>query len=177
MSESKILLSVGRFIHCKGYDILLEAAKSIPSDIGIYIVGGEPTEEYLKYVNKYGLQNVHFIGFKDKSNLKKWYLASDVFVLPTRGDVWGLVVNEAMANALPIITTDMCGAGLELVENGKNGYIVPSENPSSLSDAVTQIFANESLLSDMKLSCLEKIRNYTVEQMAMSHVNYFKNKT
>ena len=71
------------------------------------------------------LNNVHFIDFKNKDTLKEYYHVADVFVLPTREDIWGLVINEALAYGLPVITTDKCMAGLEMIENGKNGYIIP----------------------------------------------------
>lgn len=55
-------------------------------------------------------------------------MAADIFVHPTREDIWGLVVNEAMAKGLPVITTDRCVAGLELIKNESVGRIVPVEN-------------------------------------------------
>ena len=63
---------------------------------------------------------MHFIAFQEKEMLEKYYIAADVFILLTRGDVWGLSINEAMANALPVITTDRCIAGIELVEQNGN---------------------------------------------------------
>ena len=52
--------------------------------------------------------------------------------MPTREDIWGLVINEAMAYGLPIITTDNCLAGLELIKNEENGYIIPVNNTELL---------------------------------------------
>ncbi|MDO5425085.1 MAG: glycosyltransferase, partial [Eubacteriales bacterium] len=103
--EKKIVLAVGQYIYRKGFDILLKASEMLDSDIGIYIIGGEPTKEYLQIIENYGLHNVHFAGFMNKKELSDYYKAADLFVLPTREDVWGLVINEALAYGLPIITT------------------------------------------------------------------------
>ena len=65
------------------------------------------------------LKNVYFIPFQNSDIIELYFKAADLFVFPTREDIWGLVINEAMANALPIITTDRCVAGLELIENEK----------------------------------------------------------
>ena len=94
---------------------------------------------------EYGLSNVYFEGFKNKDELKDYYRAADLFCLQTRGDVWGLVINEAMAEGLPVITTDKCVAGLELVENGINGYVVPVEDEEKLSKKITEIMQNVEL--------------------------------
>ena len=82
--EKKVLLSIGQFIHRKGFDILLRSAASLDGDTGIYIVGGEPTEEYKAICEELGLSNVHFLTFMKKEKLVLYYKAADLFVLPTR---------------------------------------------------------------------------------------------
>ena len=71
------------------------------------------------------------MSFMTKKELADWYQAADLFVMPTREDVWGLVVNEAMAYGLPVISSDMCGAASEMVKNGYNGYIFENEIQSN----------------------------------------------
>ena len=73
MKETKIILSVGQFIHRKGFDILIDAARQIDGNVGIYIVGGEPTPEYLEQISSHGLNNIHFLNFMSPSELKKYY--------------------------------------------------------------------------------------------------------
>ena len=63
-------------------------------------------------------------------------MAADVFVMPTREDIWGLVINEAMAYGLPVVSTDKCIAALELVKNGRNGYIIPPNQPKEIAQKV-----------------------------------------
>jgi glycosyltransferase involved in cell wall biosynthesis len=172
ISEERVILSIGQFIPRKGFDILMKAAASLEKNIGIYIVGGEPTEEYLKLRDELGLSNVHFVGFQNKTVLAQYYKGAELFVLPTREDIWGLVINEAMAYGLPVITTDRCVAGLELVEDGINGYIVPVEDSVSLSEAIQKVLSAD--LVKMGEASLEKIRPYTIENMATVHGEIFR---
>ena len=167
-----MVLSIGQFIPRKGFDILMRAAAGLEKDIGFYIVGGEPTEEYRKLREELGLENVHFVGFRKKDALARYYRAADLFVLPTREDIWGLVINEAMAYGLPVITTDRCVAGLELVEEGVNGSIVPVEDDAALAGKMKEILSSD--LEKMGTASLEKIRAYTIENMAKAHVAIFE---
>ena len=172
MKEEKIVIGVGQFIHRKGNDVLMKAAHILndPS-IGFYIIGGEPTEEYLALKEKLGLDNLHFVDFKIKSELAKWYKSADLFVLPTREDIWGLVVNEAMQFGLPVVTTDRCVAGLELVKDNENGFIVPVDDSSSLADKMHVILNNNELRSKMAEESLRKISGHTIENMVICHLD------
>lgn len=174
MEEEKIVISVGQFIQRKGFDILLKAWKGCSEVAGLYIIGAEVTEEYTRLQKELKLKNVHFVGFKSQNELKKYYQAADMFVLTTREDIWGLVINEAMANGLPVVTTERCVAGLELVKNGVNGYIVPVENVEETSNAINDILQNSKMQVAMAKSNLSTIRNYTIEQMAIKHMEVFE---
>ena len=92
--EKHMILAIGQMIHRKGFDVLMHAAKDLDPDTGIYFVGGEAPEAYWKLREALGLPNVHFLGFQKKDQLAKFYKAADLFVLPTREDIWGLVINE-----------------------------------------------------------------------------------
>lgn len=174
MKEQYIVISVGQFIHRKGYDVLLQAACNIDKNIGIYIIGGTPTKEYLAYKQENNLEHVHFVDFMPKNELKTWYYAADAFVLPTREDIWGLVINEAMAAGLPVVTTDRCIAGLELVEEGQNGYIVPAEDSVALAEKISLLFDHLEGLRKMSRKSLALIQPYTIENMAQRHYDVLK---
>lgn len=171
--ERRIILSVGSFIPRKGFDILLKAAAELRDQYGVYIVGGGDTDQYKQLIDYYGLKNIHFVSFMKSADLKKCYMAADVFVLPTRQDVWGLVINEAMAAGLPVITTDRCVAGIELVDQE---YIVPVGNAEALSDRIKLFMENDELRWQVGSRNLEKIREYTIENMARVHWNIFLSK-
>lgn len=165
MTEERIVLAVGQFIPRKGFDLLVKAACGL-KDTGVYIVGGEAPEEYIRLKSELNARNVHFAGFKLKEELKRYYRAADVFVHPTREDIWGLVINEAMANGLPVVTTTRCAAGLQLIRNGENGFIVPVDDEKALRDAISGAF-------DLHWNA-EIIAPYSVENMARVHMQHWR---
>lgn len=176
--EDKILLSVGRFSYQegygKGYDTLMRCAEILDNKIGIYIVGDNPTEEFITWKENKNLTNVHFVGFKTKQELAYYYAAADVFVLMTRSDVWGLVINEAMMFNLPIITTEMCVAGVELVKENENGFVLSVDDSINLKNKVELLLNDEELLRRYSENSGKKILGYTIEEMAIRHIKYLE---
>ena len=171
MTEEKILLYVGRFDPKKGMDDLLHAVPALDKNVGVYFVGGQAGEQHLFFCRDHGIENAHFVGFKKKEELALYYQAADALVLPTWSDVWGLVINEAMACGLPVITTDRCVAGMELVEPGKTGYIVPIRDTDALAEACNRLLSED--YAAMGAAALEAVRPYTVENMVKAHVDIF----
>lgn len=174
INEENVIISVGQFSYRKGFDVLIESAKYLDKSVGVYIIGGKAPTEYIDKRNRLGLSNIHFIDFKPKGELFEYYKASDLFVFPTRMDIWGLVVNEAMAVGLPVITTDKCGSGLELIDNEKNGFIVPIEDSQELAKKINVTISDKSLIKRMSENNIRKIRGYTIENMAKRHIEIFK---
>ena len=182
MSEEKILLFVGSFIPRKGVDVLLRAlarmqrddrARAKTGSVGAYLVGGQETEEYEAIVEREQLKNVHFLPFHKSDELAEYYRAADLFVLPTREDIWGLVIGEALGYGIPVVTTDRCAAGVELLEDGA-GSLVPTEDEKALAEAITGILEDDELRAQMGQKALSKISDYTVEEMAKRHVEIFR---
>ncbi len=154
----------------KGYDILMRAFKGLPPEYTLCIIGDEPTEEFKELKNQLDIDNLIFTGFKTPTELRKYYVAADLFCLQTRGDIWGLVINEAMSYGLPVVTTDRCIAGLEFVQNGKNGYIVDVENVDGLHERIKDVLQDEDVRGSMAMNSLETIRDYTYKNMAGKHL-------
>ena len=174
IKENKVIIAVGQFVWRKGFDVLIKSVGQLGRpDIGCYIVGGEPTPEYLDLVDAFGAKNIHFIRFLNRNTLAEYYRASDVFVLPTREDIWGLVINEAMSNGLPIITTNKCNAGLALVDKN-NGAIVPVDDVGALKSAIERCMDEETLVS-MSNESIKKISEYSIEAMAKAHASLINN--
>lgn len=170
INQPKMILSVGQSIHRKGYDILLKACASLTDDTAVCIVGGDPPQEYRQLVSDLALSTVHFAGFKQRAELGVYYTAADVFVLPTREDIWGLVINEALAHALPVITTDHCMAGLELVAKNGCGRLARAGSVPALESAMHVVLDDAELRLGMARRALEVAKICTIERMAQRHV-------
>ena len=168
-NDTKVVLFVGQMIHRKGIDVLLMCAEQIcmkHGDVLFVLVGGNCPKELIDQKERLG-NNVIFVPFVIPDELKSYYRAADVFCLPTREDIWGLVINEAMTYELPIITTDRCGAGVELVKDGINGFIVPSDDIGMMIKRLESIIMNGN---SMGLESRKIISEYTIENMAASHI-------
>lgn len=98
----------------------------------------------------------------------------------TRGDTWGLVINEAMANGLPVITTKRCVAGVELIKDGENGYIIDVDDTEALVNKILTLRDNEELCRQMSLTNINKMQTNTIDQIAKNHIqvleSFFKEK-
>ncbi|MEL4106489.1 glycosyltransferase [Oscillospiraceae bacterium WX1] len=172
--EAKMVLTVGRFVPGKGFECLLGACRYLDRDTGIYLIGGQPTAEYRRLLAATGHCNIHFLDFMGKEKINCYFDMADVFVLPTRADVWGLVVSEAMARGLPVVTTDACGAGAALITNGENGYIIPAGDEKALAEQLLYLLNHDGVRHGMAEKCLQRIRGYTIETMAAEHLEKFR---
>ena len=174
IKKNKMVLFVGQFIHRKGIDILLKAFKGLDSDACLYLIGGSMTDEYVKIINDSNIRNVVSIDFLSKDELRKYYQAADLFVMTTREDTWGLVVNEAMEHGLPVITTKKCIAGQCLVEDGINGYLIESENVEKAHEYMKKLLNDATLRETISNNNLQKIKSHTLENMAKQIYSYIK---
>lgn len=165
LPDCKLLLYVGQFIPRKGLDVLQKAMEllkeSLPQEtFRLCLVGGD--EKKLEALAcSFPKAETVFPGFLNKTQLAAWYRAAELFVLPTREDIWGLVVNEAFAHGLPVVTTERCVAGMEMIEAGRTGVLVPIDDPKALAEGI----AAGLKLTDRQ-AVLEAARAYTLETMA-----------
>jgi glycosyltransferase involved in cell wall biosynthesis len=175
ITNEKLIITVGQFIHRKGIDILLQSLKNIDREVGVYIIGGEPTIEYINILKTNNTNNVYFLNFLKKSELKKYYQIADIVVLPTREDIWSFAVNEAMSFGIPVITTNRCGAGLEMIKDGINGFIVGTENSDELADKINILIDDYKLRMFIKENNINISKLYTSEAMAIDQYNFLEN--
>ena len=171
---NRVILSVGRVIPVKGFDILIEACKEMDEDTALYIVGGSKTEELDKLIRKNEIKNVVFVEEINSNALADYYIMADVFALATREDTWGLVINEAMLYGLPIVTTEMCVAGSALIEDGCNGYIVPINNSKLLWDKIRKLLTEEERRVSMGNKNYNIIKKYTIEKMGLDMIEHIQ---
>lgn len=173
--NKKIAIAVGRFIPLKRYGELIQAWKDLSDDYTLLLIGGgSEKESYEKTIIDNKISNVIIGDFLTQDKLFDYYKASDIFVHPTSYDVWGLVVNEAMACGLPVVVSDRCVAGLELIKNGRNGYLIKMGNDKELCERVRQILSDDVLYKKMSEDVLQTIRPFTMKNMADTQLNAIK---
>lgn len=161
---------VGRFWSGKGIPHLIEAYARLVEqqpDVALVLVGSGPEESALRrQVVERGLRNVVFAGFHHPETLVDFYVAADVFVFPTLGDPYGLVVDEAMACGLPIVSTSAAGEiGLRVVE-GDNGFIVPPADADALCRRMETLAANAAGRQTMGERSVAMIQGHTPDRWA-----------
>lgn len=166
-----VILAVGQFIYRKGFDVLLNCLPLISGDVFSLFVGGDATEEYKQIVEANRLANVRFAPFQSRDQVFEYYSLADVLVAPTREDIWGLVVNEAMACGLPVISTDKCIAALELIRQPETGYVVSVNDTWALAEAISKMRRVSG--NSPNISSVEVIKDSTMERMVLSHIDIF----
>ncbi len=130
----KNFLFIGRLSAVKNLEMLVKVFNSLP-EYKLTIIGDG---EEKKYLNKIAAENINFVGSIENSRLKDEYLKHDIFILPSTNEPWGLVVEEALYFGLPVIVSQNCGS-CELIEDGKNGYIIDPNNFNQIRDTIKQI--------------------------------------
>jgi glycosyltransferase involved in cell wall biosynthesis len=143
-----VVLYVGRFIRTKGIEYLLYAYGKLEQEhnnIALVLVGSGPLESYLKYLANSLHLNFKILRAYALEELIKFYSFADIFVLPTLHDVWGFVINEAMACGLPVIGTRASQAAIEMIRIGENGYIVKEADSQELYTVLNYLIRNPNL--------------------------------
>jgi glycosyltransferase involved in cell wall biosynthesis len=105
--------------------------------------------------------------------LPEYFGRSDVFVIPSRHDGWGVVVNQALAAGLPVITSNAVGAGVDLVENGANGLHVAAGDVDELFRAMETVAGNPTKAREWGGRSKARARDLTPEAGAEKWVRVF----
>jgi glycosyltransferase involved in cell wall biosynthesis len=164
------VLGVGRLIPKKGFDILVQACailqqKRVPFEAVIVAEGGEHEKEIRRLITANGLENsVLLPGPMSQSQLFDEYRKASAFCLPCRvlenGDRDGIpnVLMEAMAVGVPVVSTPISGIP-ELIDDGVNGLLVPSEDPGALAEAFLRLTDDPRLAEDLSRNAQETIES------------------
>jgi len=139
-------LFCGQMIARKGVDLLLSAFSALPENARLLLVGREAELPGLLATLAPSVRDrVRYAGFQAPNALPKFFAQADVFVLPSRYDGWGVVVNQALGAGLPIIASDCVGAARDLVREDENGFTFPTGNPEALATAMNRYATNPTL--------------------------------
>ena len=142
-----VLLCVAVLRYYKGLHILLDALRDIAATL--VIVGDGPEGPRLRALaDELGIAGrVHFAGRTAHEDVAAYYQAADIFVLPShlRSEAFGIVLLEAMAAGLPLVTTEIGTATSAVNQHGRTGFVVPPNNPRALARAIQALLADQRL--------------------------------
>jgi glycosyltransferase involved in cell wall biosynthesis len=161
------LLSVGRAVEKKGYDVLVEALFRLPNDLHwrlVHIGGGTVLRELQAKAAKAGLEShIAWMGPQPQEKVLAAYGEADVFVLASRiasdGDRDGLpnVLMEAQSQGLACLSTRI-SAIPELIVDGDTGLLVPPDNPGALASALERLIRSPALRSRLGAAGMRRVR-------------------
>lgn len=174
--QTKILINVARLTDIKDHRTLLNAfaiLKKDFDDIHLLIVGDGPLMEELKaYTSHLGLsESVTFAG--TRLDVPKLLAIADIFALSSKSEGISVALIEAMLSNLPVVATSV-GGNIEVVQDGKTGFLVPPEKPENLSEAIGILLKNQKLRKSMgEKGHLIATQNFSMEGMIVKYMDVY----
>ena len=165
--SEQVVIFVGSLIPVKGMKYLVEAMNIIKQEClkaRLLVVGdGEERQNLEELTNKLNLvECVTFVGRVVNERVPEYLVVSDLFVLPSLSEGFPLVVLEAMAAGLPIITTNVRGLP-EIVKDGENGFVVEPQNPRQLVEKISLLLSNNELRQKISANNIIKAKQHSWE--------------
>jgi len=160
--RTKRIIAAGRYVHQKGFDLLLEAWHIINKNVNdwhLYIFGNENRKPYQRIVDKYQMNsNVHLM--PATKNIVEEFSKSSIFVLSSRFEGFGLVLAEAMSCGLPCISFDCPYGPRDIITNEEDGILVENGNIMALAKALKRLMADENLRQSMGEKAIINVARY-----------------
>jgi len=170
-AERPVILFASKLQRRKHADHLLEAYRALIAEYSpqncpyLVIVGdGEQRAELEARAEQLALKDVRFAGFRNQSELPRFLQLADVFVLPSRHEPWGLIVNEAMASGCPVIVSTDVGCHADLITDGVEGCVYPVGNIPALTHALHRIFSSPGSAAAMGEHAKMRMKTWTYEE-------------
>jgi glycosyltransferase involved in cell wall biosynthesis len=159
-----VVLSASKLISIKRIQDIVQAFASLAGkfpQLRLVVVGTGDQEESLRELDReLGLEGIIFAGFKNQSQLPSVYAASDVFVLASEVESWGLAVNEAMAAGLPCVVSNQVGAAPDLVQGKGTGAVYECGDIVQLSKALDNLISNSAYRRECGQRAIELVAKW-----------------
>jgi L-malate glycosyltransferase len=172
-SEDLIIISVGRLVKRKGFDLAIQAIAELPYDnIKYLIVGDGPEENSLRdLVEKLKIDDrVKFLGYQPEDKKFQYLDCADIYLLSSIHEGFGICLMEAMYSGLPIVATDD-GGQADLLKEGINTLFVPSANIKELAVKINDLINDKSLRKKMGENNKRDIRQYSISRVASDYLD------
>lgn len=164
-----------QLIHRKGLDVLIDACAQLPPDgWTLDIFGDGPLRQTLEQQASATGRPINFCGLLPYEQKDDVFRNRHCFVFSTRWDGWGMVLPEALAMGLPVITTDQAMSAHDFISEGDNGRIVPADDADRLADAMKSAIRSQQDLTSQSLAAKNSLANYSPEFGADRLVNFLQ---
>ena len=165
--DAFVLLFAGKLVSRKQPLLLLQAVQELVQEsqlnLHLIFVGTGPLKEEILLRSR-GDSYIHFLGFKNQSEMPLVYRLGDVYVLPSTIETWGLGVNEAMACSRPVLVSDKVGCGADLVISRVSGEIFPSGSLSELKILIRACVEDRKNMLHMRKLAHKFIDDWSIEK-------------
>lgn len=173
----KRVVCIGRYDFDKGNDLLLSAWARVEKQVPEWILdvyGNGKTETYQQLMVQLGIDFSRCHLYGPTTEVKKEYLQSSLFVLPSRYEGFGLVLIEAMACGLPIVSFDCENGPRNIVRDGQNGFLVQPFDVDAFAERLLTLMRDEELRHKMGASARQSSRQYQIEDIALRWKSLFE---
>ena len=167
--KAKRVIAVGRYVYQKGFDLLLQAWAKIEKlfpdwELAIYGMGDRSSYENLAQQLGINMNRCHLNG--STQNIRKEYLESSLFVFSSRFEGFGMVLIEAMACGLPVVSFDCPCGPKDIVSHDEDGLLVPSGDIDKLANAMSQLMDSYELRHQMAKNAICNVRRFQIDEIA-----------
>ena len=165
-SQKHNFMYVGRMSEEKNLSLLIETFGQLKAqDWGLILLGEGSQKSALQILaNQY--KNIFFLNGVAWYDVPQGLALADVFVLPSLSEPWGLVVNEAMVCAMPVVVSEVCGCVDDLVIEGKNGFVFNPNNPKKLTEILQYFIENPAKINEMGEASTQLVAPFSAEKVA-----------
>ena len=158
------VLSVARLAPEKGLDTLVRAAaEAADPRLVVALAGSGPERDRLASLAADTGVRLLLLPEIPWERIVERYVAADVFALLSRHEPWGVVVNEAASCGLPLVLSDRVGAAFDLLEDGRNGFLVPADDVSAAAGALRALAADPARRASMGVASREIVAGWGYE--------------
>lgn len=174
---NKRVIAVGRYVYQKGFDLLLQAWKKIEQqhpdwELAIYGMGERTPYEQLIDKLQIDRNRCHLNG--STPDIKAEYLNSSLFVFSSRFEGFGMVLIEAMACGLPVVSFDCPCGPKDIVRHNEVGLLVPSGNIDSLAEAMHQMMSDNIFRQQMAAAAIINAKRFQLDGIALRWKSLFE---
>lgn len=167
--KERCVIAVGRYVYQKGFDLLLQAWSKIEKlypDWQLVIFGDGDRTPYEKQMKTFGVdaKRCHLNG--PTPNIQQEYVNSSIFVFSSRFEGFGMVLVEAMACGLPVVSFDCPCGPKDIVRDGEDGLLVENGNIDLLASSLSRLMNDETLRQSMSKAGLKNVQRFNIEQIA-----------